>query len=61
MLNIFVRLTLIIALGIAALFVALIIFKVVIFAAIVAAIVVGGLFVFNFLRRSTVGSSLNTR
>ena len=61
MLNIFIRLTLLIALGIVALVVALIVFKVVIFAAIVAAVVIGGLFVFNFLRRSSAGSSLNTR
>lgn len=61
MLHIFIRLTVIIALGIAALFVAMLLFKVVIFAAIVAAVVVGGLFVFNFLRRSTAGSSLHTR
>ena len=58
MLNIFIRLTLIITLGIAALIVALFLFKVVIFAAIVAAVVLGGLFAFNFLRRATVGSAI---
>ena len=52
MLNVFIRLTIAIALGIAAIIVALIVFKVVLFAAIVAGLVVGGLFVFNFLRRT---------
>ncbi|GAC1392710.1 MAG: hypothetical protein NVSMB31_11170 [Vulcanimicrobiaceae bacterium] len=63
MLNVFIRLTLLLTLGIAALIVALFVFKVVIFAAIVAAVVIGGLFVVNFLRRgrSTVGSPLSTR
>ena len=61
MLNTFIRLTLVIALGLVALFVALIIFKVVFFAAIVAAIVIGGLFAFNFIRRASAGSSLNIR
>ena len=52
MLNVFIRLTLAIALGIVALIVALLVFKVVLFAAVVAAVVIGGLFVFNLLRRT---------
>lgn len=60
MLTMFIRLTLIVALVIVALFIAKIVFGVVLFAAIVAAVILGGLFAFNFLRRS-VGSSLNTR
>lgn len=52
MLNVFIKLTLAIAVGIVALIVALLIFKVVLFAAIVAGVVIGGLFVFNLVRRT---------
>lgn len=61
MLNIFIKLTVGITLAIVAVIAALVIFKLVIFAAILAGIALGGLFLFNFFRRSTVGSSLRSR
>ncbi len=47
----FVRLTLLVAIGLVALFVAFLLLKVVFVAAVIAAIVVGGLFLYNLFRR----------
>jgi hypothetical protein len=51
----FIRLTLLVAIGLVALFVAFLLLKVVFFAAVIAAVVLGGLFLYNlFRRRSSV-------
>ena len=47
----FIRLTLIIALGVVGLFALLFVLKVVLAAAVVAAVIVGGLFLYNLIRR----------
>lgn len=51
LLSTFVRLTVIVAVGLVALFVAFLLLKVVFVAAVIAAIVVGGLFLYNLIRR----------
>ncbi|HVA27454.1 MAG TPA: hypothetical protein VNF68_04705 [Candidatus Baltobacteraceae bacterium] len=51
LLSTFVRLTVIVAVGLVALFVAFLLLKVVFVAAVIAAIVVGGLFLYNLVRR----------
>ena len=50
MLSTFIRLTLMIAIGIVAIVLAFVVFKVVLFAALIAALVVGGLFLYNMIR-----------
>ena len=61
-LSTFIRLTLIIALGIIAIVLAVVVFKVVLVAAVIAAVVVGALFLYNMIRRRSrdSGHSLAT-
>ncbi len=47
----FIRLTLIIALGVVGLIALAFVLKIVVFAGIIAALVIGGLFLYNFIRR----------
>ena len=61
MLNTFVRLTLLLALCIAAVLVGLFALKVIVIAAIIAALVIGVLFLVNLIRRIGARTALPTR
>jgi len=61
MLNTFVRLTILVAICIAAVIVGLFALKVIVISAIIAALVIGVLFVVNFFRRIGARPALPTR
>lgn len=51
LLSTFIRLTILVTIGLVALFLAVIVFKMVLVAAVIAGLVIGGVFLYNLIRR----------